>query len=136
MTMTKTEPHDSTTCTAGVDGQKCEMCQFAQESSRNPSKSPSEASSRENQRAGFLGLGPENASEPILTQSSPIPAPTFTYEWEAAPRSMTNYVEQSVAEWWFIRGQRAGELQSLTETTAVFRAMAERRGLNVKRNYH
>lgn len=54
---------------------------------------------------------------------------TFTHEWEAAPRSMTNYVERSIAEYWFLRGIRAGELKGLTESTETFRAMAERRGL-------
>lgn len=29
-----TQIHDSTTCTAGVDGQRCEMCQFAQNASQ------------------------------------------------------------------------------------------------------
>lgn len=117
--------HDTARC-------DCEMCQFAKNSAQKRVKTRSEVVGLENQPAGFLEPEPENVSEGEYGSGIDIPAPsppTFTHEWEAAPRSMTNYVEQSVAEWWFIRGQRAGELQSLTETTAVFRAMAERRGL-------
>lgn len=41
--------------------------------------------------------------------SNGVIAPTFTEEWELAPRTMTNYVESNIAEYWFLRGVRAGE---------------------------
>lgn len=41
--------------------------------------------------------------------SNGVIAPTFTEEWESAPRAMIRYVEQSIAEYWFLRGVRAGE---------------------------
>lgn len=63
------------------------------------------------------------------TSSAAISAPDFEHEWNEAPRAMRNYVEQSIAEYWYLRGQLAGELKSLTETTQVFREMAEQRGL-------
>lgn len=39
-------------------------------------------------------------------------APDFDHEWEAAPRGMTNYVERSIAEYFYLRGRRAGGVKS------------------------
>lgn len=35
-----TQTHDSDTCTAGVDGEQCEICRWAVGSSRNPAPDP------------------------------------------------------------------------------------------------
>lgn len=43
------------------------------------------------------------------SESAVVVAPTFTEEWDSAPRAMTNYVESNIAEYWFLRGVRAGE---------------------------
>lgn len=58
-----------------------------------------------------------------------VTAPDFDHEWREAPRGMTNYVEQLIAEYWFLRGRRAGELNQMLEENRVFKEMAERRGL-------
>lgn len=81
-----TQIHDSTTCTAGFNGQPCVMCHFAREFEKSGSKSPSEASGVENQPAGFLVPEPESGLERNSVQSSPIPAaPDFDREWSRAP---------------------------------------------------
>lgn len=55
--------------------------------------------------------GLDNPCKP--SSNAPIPAtPDFDHEWEAAPRGMTNYVERSIAEYWFLRGRRAGGVKS------------------------
>ena len=103
--MTTTQAHDSTTCTAGFNGQPCVMCHFAREFEKSSTESPSEASGAENQPAGFLESGPENVPETILTQTSPIPAtPDFEHEWLQAPETHKRYTERNDAEWWLMRG--------------------------------
>lgn len=37
----------------------------------------------------------------------------FNAEWDRAPRSMRNYVDQQVAEYWFLRGCQAGRTEGL-----------------------
>ena len=92
-------------------------------------KSPSESPGMENHPAGFLVSKPKNASEGEYGAGMTISAPDFDHEWEAAPRGMTNYVERSVAEYFYLRGLRAGELNQMIEENRVFQEMAERRRL-------
>lgn len=52
--------HNSETYTAGFNGKRCEMCQFAEEvDTESPYKTPS----RENQPAGFLVPEPKNVPQ-------------------------------------------------------------------------
>lgn len=70
-------------------------------------KTPSEASSTTE-----IPREPKNvitAPDPVYGAGNGIPAPTFEQEWESAPRAMIRYVERSIAEYWFLRGIRAGE---------------------------
>lgn len=93
-------------------------------------KSPSESPEMENQPAGFLEPEPESGLEPILTQTSPIPAtPDFEQEWAQAPRWATRTTEHDSAEYWFLRGTVAEQLRQTREDNRIFRQMAERRGL-------
>lgn len=104
MATMKTEIHDSTTCTAGIDGQPCEMCQFAQESTGNHSKLPSEALWDRNWQMKPLALEAKNVSEGLLTQTTAIPAPNFEREWKSAAKSHKRYTEKAEAKWWLMRG--------------------------------
>lgn len=88
-----TQIHDSTTCTAGANGGKCEMCQFA-------SKSPSEP---------FQGYPKPSEGEKIDSSLPSAPriamsAPDFDREWREAPESHKRYTERPEAEWWLMRG--------------------------------
>lgn len=116
-TPSRTETHDSTTCTAGVDGQQCLMCQFAQ----NASQANSSLFGAEQ--------GQKIDSSPPSASGIAIPAPDFEREWAQAPRGITRVTEFECAEYFYLRGVRAGELKSLIETTKTFRAMAGQRGL-------
>lgn len=82
----------------------------------------------ENHPAGFLALEPENRLQGDSGPAEAISAPDFDHEWREAPRGMTNYVERSIAEYFYLRGRRAGELNQMIEENRVFREMAERRG--------
>lgn len=91
-----TQIHDSTTCTTGVDGAKCEICRWAVEAARNPAPDP------------YSLFEPSEGSQGQETANSAVPAvidtPDFEHEWNAAPRSMRNHVERETAEKWLMRG--------------------------------
>lgn len=97
-----TEIHDTHTC-------PCEMCVWARETAANKPESPSESPETPEGDAGFLVPEAKNVPTGLETPGMAISAPTFTEEWESAPRAMIRYVEQSIAEYWFLRGVRAGE---------------------------
>lgn len=64
------------------------------------------------------------------SESAVVVAPTFTEEWESAPRAMIRYVEQSIAEYWFLRGVRAGEagaMMAMNEDLREIRRVAAER---------
>lgn len=44
--------------------------------------------------------------------------PDFNSEWTTAPRSMRNYVEREIAEFWFERGRLAERGRMLSEQNA------------------
>jgi hypothetical protein len=48
---------------------------------------------------------------------------SFDDEWTTAPRSMRNYVEAAVAEFWFERGRLAERGRMLSEQNADMREM-------------
>lgn len=64
------------------------------------------------------------------SESIVVVPPTFTEEWESAPRAMIRYVEQSIAEYWFLRGVRAGEAGAMVtmneDLREIRRVAAER----------
>lgn len=124
-----TQIHDSTTCTAGFDGQPCVMCQFAREFEKSSAKLPSDAPGLENQGVGFLEPEPENVPEGEYGSGIAIPAPSFEQEWESAPRWATRTTEHDSAEYWFLRGTIAEQLRQTREDNRIFRQMAEQRGL-------
>ena len=47
------------------------------------------------------------------SSSSSIAVPTFEQEWQDAPRWATRTTEEAAAQWWFIRGQHAKEVELL-----------------------
>lgn len=96
--------HDSTTCTAGFNGQPCEMCGFAREFEKSRAKSPSDTLGLENQGVGFLVPEAENVSDSPQTQNRGILEPDFEHEWNSAPSGHTRYTERAEAEWWLMRG--------------------------------
>lgn len=91
-----TQNHDSTTCTAGANGERCDMCQFAQNASQANS--------------GLFGVeqGQKIDSSPPSASGIPIPAPDFEREWRQAPESHRRYTEKAEAEHWFLRGAWQG----------------------------
>lgn len=72
-----TQTHDSTTCTAGVDGQKCEICLWAAGSIQNPQPDPYSLF-----RASEASSGQEIANQPVLAV---VDTPDFEQEWAEAP---------------------------------------------------
>lgn len=99
-----TQIHDSDTCRAGTDGASCEMCRFAREFEKSSAKSPSEASSTENQGIEQGVSEPENALQVKYGSGIAISAPDFEHEWSTAPAAHTRYTEKAEAEWWLTRG--------------------------------
>lgn len=154
--MPQTEPHDSTTCAAGADGQKCEMCQFAQNASQtnsslfraeqgqeidsSPSLTPGMTLCRDCQGLG-QGDGLDNICpychgsgqvETYAARQGRLVEPVlsdFEQEWRRAPKWATRTTERDCAEWWLLRGVLIGQHKQAVEDSRVFRAMAERRGL-------
>lgn len=61
-----------------------------------------------------------------------IPAPDFEQEWNDAPRWATRLTEQEIAEYWFIRGQHAKEVELLVQENedlrGLIRVIRERMG--------
>lgn len=55
--------------------------------------------------------------------STAIPAPDFDYEWDAAPRSMKNYVEREIAEYFYLCGLRAGMRVEFENTNQTLRSL-------------
>lgn len=108
-----TQIHDSNRC-------DCEMCQFAQNARQTVSSLFGD------------GEGEKIDSSPASASGIAIPTPDFDHEWQEAPQGMTNYVEHSIAEYWFLRGRRAGELNQMIEENRVFKEMAERRGFETR----
>ena len=47
----------------------------------------------------------------VSSSESLVVAPTFTEEWELAPRWATRTTEQIAAEYWFLRGGHAKEVE-------------------------
>lgn len=50
----------------------------------------------------------------LASSSSLIAVPTFEQEWQDAPRRTNRTTERESAEWWFIRGQYAKEVELVT----------------------
>lgn len=47
----------------------------------------------------------------------------FSHVWATAPRSMRNYVEQTIAAYWFYRGRNAGQAEAAVTSNADLREM-------------
>ncbi len=109
--MTTTKIHDSTTCTAGLNNQPCEMCQFTQNTSQG------------NSSLSEVEQGLKIDSSPSSASGISLPVPTFTQEWQAAPKWATRTTEEATAEWWFIRGQHAKEVEMLVEMNGDLREL-------------
>lgn len=58
-----------------------------------------------------------------LPPSTAIPAPDFDYEWDAAPRSMKNYVEREIAEYFYLCGLRAEMRVEFENTNQTLRSL-------------
>jgi len=56
-------------------------------------------------------------------------AATFARDWDSAPRSYRNYVEQSVAEYWWHKGRQAQHThtETLIEDVVEMRRLVEAR---------
>jgi hypothetical protein len=99
---TMTEPHDSLTCQLGADGGPCEMCEIA-----NRQQLDQEIGSCDH---GFpLGLFCAVCREEDETEMD------FEMAWHNAPRSMRNYVEREVAQFFYLLGRKDGHAKA-TET--------------------
>lgn len=92
--------HDSTTCELGLEGEKCEMCKWSDE----------QECQRLNQTASTL-----------------VPLPDFDSDWLLAPRSMRNYVERSVAEYWYLRGAASERVSLMATQNEDMRALLRSR---------
>lgn len=115
-----TQIHDSTTCTAGVNGQQCDMCRFAQNARRTDSGLFRAEQGQKIDSSPSSGSG--------IDLPAPTPTPDFTREWETAPRWATRTTERESAEWWLLRGRRlerqallAAQNQDLQEILRVAR---------------
>lgn len=93
------------------------ICPCHEFSARTPSGASSSAK---------IPREPENvktAPTPVYGAAMTISVPTFDQEWQDAPRWVTRYTEQQVAEWWFIRGQHAKEVELLAGMNCDLREM-------------
>lgn len=55
--------------------------------------------------------------------STAIPAPDFDHEWNSAPRSMKNYVEREIAQYFYLCGLRAGMRVEFENTNQTLRSL-------------
>ena len=144
---TLSEIHDSATCDA-ANGQPCSMCAAAIEyETRNvisrvhqmmsedcdcplhrPARVPTATISDE---VVHLQYGDDGCDcvlhrakrGEVIIQPHQTATISFNDDWELAPLSMTRYVEQSVAEWWYQMGQRAKEREMLVLQNEDMREM-------------
>lgn len=128
-----TKIHDSATCTAGFNGGPCDMCQFAEKAAQRAEHEEIVSPETENVPSGqetpridpyeylrtFKYAPPDTES----AQPAEITVPTFEQEWQDAPRWVTRYTEQQIAEWWYIRGQHAKEVELLAGMNCDLRGM-------------
>jgi hypothetical protein len=113
--------HNSTTC-------DCEMCRFADEQERREQQAIRNLAA-DIARARLVSRVVDAVNAEVIANHGLLPD-DFHAAWDAAPRSMRNYVEWDVAQWWFLRGRQVGLSEGLmthgADTREVLRVARER----------
>lgn len=135
-----TKIHNSATCTAGFNSRPCEMCRFAEKAAQRAEHEEIASPRTENVLSGqeMLRIDPYEylrtfkyaPPDAELAQPTEITVPTFDQEWQDAPKWATRTTEEVSANYWFIRGQHAKEVELVTllnlDLAAMVRVARER----------